>query len=350
MTNSEYQVEILTYDPQWVARFRQEADLLRSTLGEQIVAIHHIGSTSVPGLQAKPIIDVLLEVRDIEELDRHNQAMREQGYDPRGEFGLPRRRYFPRSADGQRASHVHSWQTGDTEIRRHLDFRDYLISHPQAREAYGDLKADLADKFAGDRDSYVEGKHSFCQETERQAVAWGSAIRTQALETDRLTLLPLNPAQLNHYLNRPRQLEAALHFDLSESILTDPVHRAIRTKLHNTAGGNLQKLLWNTYWLAVIREQGFGAGLIGFKGAPRKDGMVEIGYGIDATVRRQGYTTEAGAALVNWALTQPECYAVVACTEKSNIASIRVLEKLGFSLARETDEEFSWITANPVSH
>ncbi len=348
MTNREYRVEIFPYDPQWVARFRQEAGILRSILGEQIVAIHHIGSTSVPGLQAKPIIDVLLEVSDIEELDRHNQAMREQGYDPRGEFGLPRRRYFPRRADGRHVTHVHSWQTGDMEIRRHLDFRDYLISHPQTREAYGRLKAELAKKFAGDRDQYVEGKHAFCQETERQAVAWGIAIRAQALETDRLTLLPLNPAQLSHYLNRPWQLEAALHLNLSESILTAPVHRAIRTKLHNTAGVDLQKLLWNTYWLAVIREEGFGAGLIGFKGAPRKDGMVEIGYGIDAAVRRQGYTTEAAAALVNWALTQPECHAVVACTEKSNIASIRVLEKLGFSQARETDEEFSWITADTV--
>ena len=350
MTNSEYPVEILPYDPQWIARFRREADLLRSILGEQIVAIHHIGSTSVPNLQAKPIIDVLLEVRDIEELDHYNQAMGEQGYDPRGEFGLPRRRYFPRSADGRRISHVHSWQTGDTEIRRHLDFRDYLISHPQTREAYGRLKAELAFKFDGDRDNYVEGKHAFCQETERRAVAWGSAVRAQALETDRLALLPLNPAQLNHYLNRPRQLEAALHLNLSESILTDPVHRAIRTKLHNTAGVDLQKLLWNTYWLAVIREQEFGAGLIGFKGTPRKDGMVEIGYGIDTSVRRQGYTTEAATVLVNWALAQLECQAVVACTEKSNIASIRVLEKLGFSLARETDEEFNWIRADPVSY
>ncbi len=349
MAGSDYQVEVLAHDPQWVARFRQEANLVRSILGEQIVAVHHIGSTSVPDLQAKPIIDVLLEVRDIEELDRHNQSMREQGYEPRGEFGLPRRRYFPRTVDGRRVSHVHSWQSGDTEIQRHLDFRDYLYSYPQTREAYGRLKVDLAEKFSDNREQYVEGKHAFCQEIERRAIAWGHAVRAQTLQTEGLTLRPLNPAQLDHYLNRPSQLEAALHLHLSENVVTDTVRRAMRTKLHRSAGVELKQLLWNTYWLAIIRDQAYGAGLIGFKGDPRQDGTVEIGYGIDASVRRKGYTTEAAAALIKWAFAQPECHAVVACTEKNNIASIRVLEKLGFSMVTETNDEFNWIKSDPAS-
>lgn len=345
MPDSSPQISVVPYDPQWVARFRQEAAELRAVFGEQAMAIHHIGSTSVPDLSAKPIIDIMLEVRAIEAVDLYNQQMRDLGYDPRGEHGLPRRRYFQKIEHGQHISHVHTWQSGDPELERHVSFRDYLISHPQTRDAYGQLKTELAAQFADDREGYMDGKHAFCQETERRAVAWSRAIRAQKIETERLTLRPLNPAQLWHYLNRPSQLEAAWHLRLSRNVLADPVPRAIRTKLRNSAGAELQQLLWNTYWLVIIREDSFGAGLIGFKGTPEPDGTVEIGYGIDADVRQQGYATESVRALVNWALAQPGCRAVTACTEKDNIASMRVLEKLSFSIVRETDEEFRWTTA-----
>ncbi len=343
MPNSKHQVEVIAYNPQWVAQFRQEAAVLHAIFGEQAVAIHHIGSTSIPGLSAKPIVDILLEVRAIEAVHLYDEQMREFGYEPRGEYGLPRRRYFPKIENGQHISHVHTWQTSDLEIERHISFRDYLISHPETRKAYSLLKEELATQFADDKESYMDGKHAFCQKTERRAVAWNQEIRAQKIQTERLTLLPLNPAQLGHYLNRPSQLEAALHLDLSRSVLADPVPRAIRTKLRNTGGAALEQLLWNTYWLVIVRDESFGAGLIGFKGAPEPDGTVEIGYGIDPDVRRQGYATEAVKALINWALVRPGCQAVTAFTEKDNTASIRVLEKLGVSLARETEEELCWI-------
>lgn len=338
-------IAVVAYDPQWVARYRQEAAVLHEVFGDQVLAVHHIGSTSVPGLSAKPIIDILLEVRDIEAIDRYNASMRARGYDPRGEFGLPSRRYFPKIIDGRRICHVHTWQSGDPAIERHLSFRDYLASNPEPRDAYGRLKEELAAQFAGDRERYMDGKHDFIQETEQQAIAWSRAIRAETIQTERLSLLPLNPAQLDHYLNRPSQLEAALHLSLSRGILLEPVQRAIRTKLRRIAGAALDQLLWNTYWLATIRDESFGVGLLGFKGAPGTDGTVEVGYGIDVAARQRGYATEAVRALIDWALTRPDCHAVTANTNRDNNASIRVLEKLGFSLVRETDEEFIWIVA-----
>jgi GrpB-like predicted nucleotidyltransferase (UPF0157 family)/RimJ/RimL family protein N-acetyltransferase len=345
MSPDQRHIEVTAHNPHWVAAFRQEAVLLKSLFGDQALAIHHIGSTSVPGLPAKPIIDVLLEVRDIEAIDAYNQRMRELGYEPRGEYGLPRRRYFPKIIDGKRYSQVHTWQTRDPEIERHLSFRDYLISHPQTSSEYGRIKEELALRFPHDIDGYMDGKNAFCQETEKLALDWSRKIRNQTLQTERLTLLPLNPAQLGHYLNRPSQLEAALHLQISRNILADPVPRAIRSKIRMTTAAELKQLLWQTYWLAIINDKAFGAGLIGFKGAPESDGTVEIGYGIDAHVRRQGLTTEAVQALLNWAFSKPECQAVTARTKMDNIPSIRVLEKLGFSLARETDEELCWIVA-----
>jgi GrpB-like predicted nucleotidyltransferase (UPF0157 family)/RimJ/RimL family protein N-acetyltransferase len=345
MPSNQRRVEVTAYDPHWVAAFRQEAALLKSVFGDQALAVHHIGSTSVPGLPAKPVIDLLLEVRDIQAVDSYNEHMRGLGYEPHGEYGLPRRRYFPKSIAGKRFSHVHTWQTLDPEIERHLSFRDYLIAHPQRSSAYGHLKEDLAARFANDMTRYIEGKHAYCQETERLAVTWTRESRAQILQTKRLDLLPLNPAQLSHYLNRTTQLEAALHLNLSRNILVEPVPRAIRAKIRNTTATSLPQLLWNTYWLVIIRDKSFGAGLIGFKGGPEPDGTVEIGYGIDTAVRRRGYTTEAVRALVGWALAAAACQAVIARTKKDNLASIRVLEKLDFSLAREEDEELSWIAA-----
>ena len=345
MSSHQDRVEVVAHDPRWATIFRQEAVLLKTVFGDQALAIHHIGSTAVPGLCAKPIIDILLEVRDINTVDAFNKQLQHQGYTPRGEYGLPRRRFFPKTVGGRRISHVHTWQIGDPESERHLSFRDYLISHPDTSSEYGRLKKELAAQFAHDRQSYMDGKHAFCQETEQRAVDWTRKIKGQAIQTERLTLLPLNPAQLSHYLTRPSQLEAALHLQLSQSIVADPVPRAIRWKIRTTTGAILQKLLWNTYWLVIINDESFGAGLVGFKGTPDHDGTVEIGYGIDAVVRRQGYTTEAVQALITWALLQPGCQAVTARTEKDNVASMRVLEKLDFSMARETDDELCWIVA-----
>ncbi len=347
MANNDLQVKILPHDPLWTTRYREEAKTLRALFGEQMVAIHHIGSTAVPELPAKPIIDILLEVHDINLVDLFANQMRQLGYESRGEFGLPRRRYFPKIVAGEHTCHVHTWQTGDSEIERHISFRDYLIVHPEAVKAYGHMKKALAEKFAGDRERYIMGKHEFCQEIERRAIRWQHNIRAHAIQTKRLSLLPLNPAQLWHYLNRQSQIEAALHLQLSRSILADPVPQAIRSKLRRLAGASLEQLLWHTYWLAIIRAESFGAGLIGFKGAPEADGTVEIGYGIDPARRRQGFVTEAAGALVDWALKQPACQAVTACTKKGNAASIRILEKLDFTLARETDEESWWIVSGP---
>ncbi len=166
------QIEVVAYDPSWPQRFSAEADQLRAVFGAEVVAIHHIGSTSVPGLAAKPIIDILLEVADIERVDAHNDAMRALGYDPRGELGLPRRRYFPKTIDGVRLVHVHTWQTGDPEIDRHLAVRDYLRAHPAEADAYGQLKQRVSAEVAGDSERYVAGKDAYVVALQARAVTW----------------------------------------------------------------------------------------------------------------------------------------------------------------------------------
>ncbi|MDX1414840.1 MAG: bifunctional GrpB family protein/GNAT family N-acetyltransferase [Candidatus Promineifilaceae bacterium] len=338
------QVEIVAYRPQWVDMFNNEAERLHMLLGTEALAVHHIGSTSVPGLKAKPIIDLLVEVKDIERIDKFNDTMREHGYEVMGEYGMPRRRYFRRTVNGRRMAHVHTWQQRDIEINRHIAFRDYLITYPHRAQAYGDLKQSLVEQFNGDKEQYIDNKDAFCKETERRALAWQAAITRFELKCERLTLIPLSAAQLYFCLERPEQLEAELGFPISRPAIEPPVvKQALRVKKQRLINSPMHEFAWHTYWIMVIASEPFGAGLIGFKGTPDKNGEVEIGYGIDASRRNQGYTTAAAKMLVDWALNQKACCAVTAWSNKENKASARVLQKVGLEIGRETEDQYCWV-------
>jgi GrpB-like predicted nucleotidyltransferase (UPF0157 family) len=170
-------ITVVPYDPHWPDLFRAEANELAEILGEEMVAIHHIGSTAIPGIHAKPIIDILVEVEDIERIDAFNQQMTKRGYLPKGEFGIRGRRFFMKGTEENRTHHVHVFQTGDPEFERHLAFRDYLRAHPEEAQAYSRLKQELARRFPHDIDSYMAGKNDWIKETERKAKAWKKSGR-----------------------------------------------------------------------------------------------------------------------------------------------------------------------------
>src|SRR5947209_8072592 len=121
-------VQVVAYRDEWVELFRREAEQLGRVFGDELIAIHHIGSTAVPGLQAKPVIDMLPVVRQIERVDAFDPAMRALGYEPMGEYGIPGRRYFRKGGD-DRTHQAHAFQQGDPNVERHLAYRDYLRAH-----------------------------------------------------------------------------------------------------------------------------------------------------------------------------------------------------------------------------
>lgn len=124
-------VTLVAYDEQWPDLFETESSMLQITIGKVISRIHHIGSTSVPGLAAKPVIDILMEVVSLNELDNLNAAMERAGYTARGENGIQNRRYFTKGED-QRSHQVHAFALGDAQIVKHLAFRDYLIKKQES--------------------------------------------------------------------------------------------------------------------------------------------------------------------------------------------------------------------------
>ena len=162
-------IEVIDYDSSWPQRFEAERDLLRLTLGEVAVLVHHIGSTAVPGLAAKPIIDILLEVTDLAELDLLAPDMEALGYQPRGEFGIPGRRYF-RKGGHERTHQVHAFLAGDFNVARHLAFRDYLRSNPAIAQDYGELKKKVARTCDNDIGKYCDGKDAYVKRHEAIAV------------------------------------------------------------------------------------------------------------------------------------------------------------------------------------
>lgn len=169
-------VEVRAYDDQWPAAFGRERDELISVLGVAAAAIHHIGSTSVPGLHAKPVIDILVESPSLALIDSATPSLEGRGYEARGEYGVPGRRYFSKTPARALKVHLHVFESGNPRVARHLLLRDYLRVHPPEARRYGELKTRLAETHAGDRDAYQAAKADFINQLHARALEWHERI------------------------------------------------------------------------------------------------------------------------------------------------------------------------------
>ena len=166
-------VEVVPHNPTWREEFEAASKQIALVMGENIIAIHHIGSTAISGIYAKPVIDFLVEVKDIHKTDQQSAAMIAIKYEAMGEFGLPGRRYFRKEQpSGIRTHNVHTYEVGSPEIIRHLAFRDYMIAHPDMAQQYSKLKRELAKRYPQDIEGYIDGKDEFVQMVEKKALEW----------------------------------------------------------------------------------------------------------------------------------------------------------------------------------
>jgi GrpB-like predicted nucleotidyltransferase (UPF0157 family) len=173
---------IASYDPSWPRLFRAEARLLRAALGSQIVRIEHVGSTSVPGLAAKPVIDIQISVPSLERLEVYSLPLASTGYshvrdpDPEFERVYP---HFRKPANGSAAHHVHLCVSGSDMERRHLAFRDYLRDHADVAHEYAQLKLRLAATYGLEtreaRQEYTSAKGPFIESIIARAIVAGYA-------------------------------------------------------------------------------------------------------------------------------------------------------------------------------
>lgn len=164
-------ITVTDYNPEWSLKYEEEKTRITEILKDNCIAIYHIGSTSVPGLAAKPIIDIMAVVRSLEKADAASDDFTRIGYEYLGEFGIAGRRYL-RKGGVERTHQIHIFHMDDWHnIVRHLAFRDYLCSHEKARETYAALKKGLAESFPYDIDGYCDGKEKFVQDMEKQALS-----------------------------------------------------------------------------------------------------------------------------------------------------------------------------------
>ncbi|MGM0828222.1 MAG: GrpB family protein [Bacillota bacterium] len=163
-------VKVVPHQSDWKEKFEMEKRKLTKLLPD--ATIHHIGSTSVPGLAAKPIIDILIEVPGLESIDDQTEEFSQLDFVGKGENGIPNRRYFYKGEGNKRIVHLHIFPYGIDHVIRHLAFRNYLREHNAEARRYGELKSRLAKKFQQDMEGYIQGKDQFVKDLEKKALNW----------------------------------------------------------------------------------------------------------------------------------------------------------------------------------
>ena len=158
ISQEQRDVELVPHNPEWSRLANKEAARILNGLTLPIIGIYHIGSTSVPGIKAKPILDFVLEVENLDDVMNSCSEFEALGYLAKGEFGIPGRQFFTRDTNGDRTHHLHVFQKGHPDIERHTVFRDYLRANPQAAREYERLKEKLAKRFPKQSGNYTAAK------------------------------------------------------------------------------------------------------------------------------------------------------------------------------------------------
>ena len=162
-------IEVVEYQPSWVDEFQSYAKRLQQSLDGLVIGIEHVGSTSVPGLAAKPIIDIDIVISSRVVLDQVLQRLATIGYKHIGNDGIPGREAL--KWPGERRHHLYVCAVNAPNLHNHLIFRDYLREHSEVADVYGQLKKKLAQQYRQDAESYCEAKTDFIQQTVETATA-----------------------------------------------------------------------------------------------------------------------------------------------------------------------------------
>lgn len=154
-------VELEEFNEQWAEDYKKEEKILKEVLGDKLIEVHHIGSTSIPGLKAKPVIDILAVIPSLENINEVEELLKDYDYSNRGSQGVPDRMFFAKGPEDSRTHYVHFVEPGSKTYYNQIYFKRYLIEHPEYIKKYCELKQELAEKFADDRPKYTGGKNEF---------------------------------------------------------------------------------------------------------------------------------------------------------------------------------------------
>lgn len=154
-------VELENYNDNWEKQYKKEEELLKQVLGDRIIEIHHIGSTSIKGLKAKPIIDILIVIKSFNEISKIEELLKNYGYINRGQQGVSDRYFFAKGPEIARTHYIHFVEPKSNTYYNQVYFKKYLTYHPEYIEKYCNLKEELANKYANERPKYTASKNEF---------------------------------------------------------------------------------------------------------------------------------------------------------------------------------------------
>jgi len=173
-------IRIVEPDPSWPAAARAEMDLLAAALGPVAVRLDHVGSTAVPGLAAKPIVDLQLSVASLAPLGAYGDPLARLGYRFVPDPEMPDYHFFGKPPERPRTHHLHVCEAGSEHELRHLAVRDFLRAHRDEAARYAKVKRAVAARHPQDRLGYITGKDRYVAGLERRAVRWASRTSTAA--------------------------------------------------------------------------------------------------------------------------------------------------------------------------
>lgn len=175
-TTSRFPIELVPHDPAWAVTAAREAERLQGALGDVLLEVLHIGSTAIPTIRAKPIVDLAPVVTALDALDAKREAVVALGYEWRGEFGISGRRYcvLVDETSGKRIAQLHMFAHDAKELSRHVTFRDYLRAHVDEARAYEAQKLAAMARHPDDVNRYNDAKSDWIRACEKRAAAWAA--------------------------------------------------------------------------------------------------------------------------------------------------------------------------------
>lgn len=170
-------IRIVGYDPRWPKAAEAELRRIREALRTVATRLEHVGSTAVPGLAAKPILDLQLSVADVWARSRYAELLAALGYLFVPDPASPDYHFFAKPPERPRSHHLHVCEAGSKHESRHVAVRDFLRGHPDEAAAYAALKRDLVARAPEDRLAYIEGKDAYVTALEERALIWATSRR-----------------------------------------------------------------------------------------------------------------------------------------------------------------------------
>jgi GrpB-like predicted nucleotidyltransferase (UPF0157 family)/RimJ/RimL family protein N-acetyltransferase len=321
-------ITLLPYSTQWPALFQQEKAKLLEVLAPLEPKIEHIGSTAIPGIHAKPVIDILIGVEDV------NSAALIPGivslgyrYQPLFEKEFPHRRYFQKdNLEGIRTHQIHVVRHPSCWWDKHLLFRDYLRAHPESAKAYEQHKIELA-KTHETTLTYAIAKTDFCRTIDQKAY-FDFSIHQPAVSTERLFGYRPQLACFELYQSMFQDETFAASFGITLS------EEKIQATLNKDMGLWDEKGLGHYAWFEKASGEFVGRGGLN-RSTPDGKTEIELTYSLVPQCWGKGYATEIGKFALQEAFETLKLPDLVCFTAENNIRSLNVMKKLGFCYEKD---------------